>query len=448
MTTSRRNFVKAMATVGFAGTATANASAGEEHGAWLNIDRLPRPGEKVVPGEGQPYAEAAPWRRGEMELHFIYTGRGESAFYILPDGTTVVNDVGDLFVYDGKTLEPTQLDEIPWRPRADLLGGECVSRYIRRRTKTRKLDYLLLSHWHEDHFGAQWLRAKTLADGRKVCGMALLGEDFDFGEFFDNQHDDFGKYNSADDKRSLGMMRDFLARQAERGMTHERFRVGALNQIRLMHDPDGEFAQSFSIRNIAANGVVWTGRGEEVENCADAHFERIGRTHISQNELSMSLRVNYGKFAFLSSGDLNQNFLDAKGEKRNWEAICGRAAGKVTVCKSNHHGSWQSMSREFLAAVRADVYVSCIWHRRQLNYGNMPDLASPDFAPGGALVCPTCAPEWARVQAPGAAWWRNVAPTGHVVVKVAPGGGSYRVYILDSATEEDRIKYVYQSKPL
>ena len=71
-----------------------------------------------------------------------------------------------------------------------------------------------------------------------------------------------------------------------------------------------------------------------------------------------------------------------------------------------------------------------------------------DFTPGGALVCPTTVPEWARIQAPAASWWKNVAPAGHVVVKVAPGGGSYRIYILDSATEDMRIKYVYQSKPL
>lgn len=445
MASSRKKSLRGAA--GSAG-ATASVSAGGEPGAWLNLDRLPFPGQNVVPGEGRPYSEAAPWQHGELDLHFIYTGRGESTFFILPDGTTVVNDVGDLFVYDEKTLEPTQLDEVPWRPRADLLGGECVARYISRLVKTRKLDYLLLSHWHEDHFGAQWLRAKTLADGRKVCGMALLGEYFDFGAFLDNQHDAFGMYNSADDKRSLGMMRDFLARQAAKGMTHEPFRVGALNQIRLQHDPDGEFARIFSIRNIAANGAVWTGRGEKAKNYADVHFDQIGRTHIAQNELSMSIRMNYGKFSFLTSGDLTMDFIDKKGEKYSWEGVCGRAAGKVTVCKSNHHGAWQSMNRAFLDAVRADAYISCVWHRRQLNYGNMPDLASADFTPGGALICPTVAPEWARVQAPAAAWWKNVAPAGHVVVKVAPGGGSYRIFILDSSTEEARIKYIYQSKPL
>ena len=28
-----------------------------------------------------------PWKPGELELHFIYTGCGENCFYRLPDGT-------------------------------------------------------------------------------------------------------------------------------------------------------------------------------------------------------------------------------------------------------------------------------------------------------------------------------------------------------------------------
>ncbi|MBQ5875504.1 MAG: hypothetical protein IIW60_06495 [Alistipes sp.] len=27
------------------------------------------------------------WKKGELDIHFIYTGRGEAVFYIFPDGT-------------------------------------------------------------------------------------------------------------------------------------------------------------------------------------------------------------------------------------------------------------------------------------------------------------------------------------------------------------------------
>ena len=35
------------------------------------------------------------WKPGEMEIHHIYTGRGESNFMIFPDGTTMLVDAGD-----------------------------------------------------------------------------------------------------------------------------------------------------------------------------------------------------------------------------------------------------------------------------------------------------------------------------------------------------------------
>ena len=35
------------------------------------------------------------WQEGEMEIHHIYTGRGESNFMIFPDGTSLLVDVGD-----------------------------------------------------------------------------------------------------------------------------------------------------------------------------------------------------------------------------------------------------------------------------------------------------------------------------------------------------------------
>jgi len=39
------------------------------------------------------------WHEGEMDLHHIYTGRGESNFMIFPDGTSMLVDAGD---YDPK----------------------------------------------------------------------------------------------------------------------------------------------------------------------------------------------------------------------------------------------------------------------------------------------------------------------------------------------------------
>ena len=36
------------------------------------------------------------WSKGCLDIHFINSGRGECCFYILPDGTTLIVDAGEL----------------------------------------------------------------------------------------------------------------------------------------------------------------------------------------------------------------------------------------------------------------------------------------------------------------------------------------------------------------
>ena len=72
------------------------------------------PADKV----GEPYRG---WKSGELDIHFIYTGRGEANFYIMPDATTMLIDAGD----HQATVPMTD-------PKPDLSrrGGEWVARYI------------------------------------------------------------------------------------------------------------------------------------------------------------------------------------------------------------------------------------------------------------------------------------------------------------------------------
>ena len=64
-----------------------------------------------------------PWEPGALDIHQISTGRGNAGLYILPDGTTLLVDAGEMPV---KTAAHT-----PDRPDATRLAGERVVRYIR-----------------------------------------------------------------------------------------------------------------------------------------------------------------------------------------------------------------------------------------------------------------------------------------------------------------------------
>jgi competence protein ComEC len=78
-------------------------------------------------------AAASMWAQanGKLQLHFIDVGQGDGAILISPGGQTVAFDIG-----------------------RDMVGGSCdkpVAYYDQ--LGIRKLDYLIVSHYHEDRIG-------------------------------------------------------------------------------------------------------------------------------------------------------------------------------------------------------------------------------------------------------------------------------------------------------
>ena len=384
------------------------------------------------PEIGKPLAL---WRQGELDLHFVYTGRGENMFYRFPDGTTMVNDTGDFY-------RPKEVKNIPWHPRRDFLGGEVMARYLERHLSSPSIDYAVVSHWHTDHVGNPDLGCRTAKDGRRICGLALLGEKYAFKNYFDHQYPDLGKYGSED--KSLSMMREFLEAKKKEGLHCEKFRPGALNQIRLVNDKDGCYRNSFSIRNVCANGVCWTG-GEECVDYAAIHVKAAGKeVKINQNLLSMGFVVQYGKFRYWAGGDVSGFLKDADGRPFNYEAVVGKSVGPVTVCKTNHHAWKDAMVKEFVEEVKAAAYITNLWCPHHIQDCNMQHISSRKLYSGERLVFPTFVPELPKQKWPDAPWWRDIVPGGgHVVVRVAPGGETYKIYQLESKDESQRVKAVF-----
>ena len=368
------------------------------------------------------------WRPGELDIHFIQTGVGEQTFFIFPDGTTMLLDCGD--GYSEKYLK-----DIPRRPSADRLGGEWVSRYVQRLIPQRTIDYFLLSHWHGDHCGAPSLRTKTLPDGRKVCGIALFAEDFDIRHYFDHQWPRAGVYAYDADKRAMEMVREWISHMQRRcGMEPHQFKVGALNQIALLHDAEGRYAESFSIRNICSNAVYWDGVGGLV----DFAPEYIGNHPnlnggIYENSLSNAIRIQYGPFRAFFGGDI---------DFPTYEACLGRVVGSVDVCKTNHHACPSSMGAAFCASVTAKVYMSSVWGTSQITSANLVNMTSRNLYPGERIVMYGHMPDVKREHYAGRAFMKDVVPVqGHSVIKVAPGGKVFDALVLTNEDESMRILY-------
>ncbi|MDD4193617.1 MAG: MBL fold metallo-hydrolase, partial [Mangrovibacterium sp.] len=119
---------------------------------------------------GQPYKG---WEKGEFDIHHIYTGRGESNFLIFPDATSMLIDAGD--------WDPKDYDKMcELLPDSSRRSGEWIARYIRRVNPFKNhVDYLVVSHFHNDHIGDCTNKARRTT-GRNpdyvLTGIAETGE--------------------------------------------------------------------------------------------------------------------------------------------------------------------------------------------------------------------------------------------------------------------------------
>jgi hypothetical protein len=216
------------------------------------------------------------------------------------------------------------------------------------------------------------------------------------------------------------MMREFLDAKGKEGLRCEKFRPGALNQICLLHDAKGEYRDSFSVRNVCANGVCWTGKGEETIDYAAIHVKEGKSGKVNQNLLSMGFVIRYGKFGYWAGGDVSGYLKDANGVRFNYEAVVGKSVGPVTVCKTNHHAWKDAMVKEFVEEVKAAAYITNVWCPNHIQDCNMRHISSRTLYSGERLLFPTFVPGLAKQKWPDASWWKDIVPGGGHVVCCIP----------------------------
>ena len=385
---------------------------------------------------GKPYKG---WKQGEFDIHHIHTGMGEANFLIMPDGTSMLIDSGDMGPNDPEWERPVVFPPIP---DCEYHPGKHVAEYILRvNPNCEKVDYFMCSHFHDDHFGTATGGAEV-TQGRNpdyvLSGLAETGEYISFGKLYDRGYPDYNYPVVMEDVHldNYRKVVDYLVRA--KGTVQEKFDVGALNQIAMTHKPD-KYAGIFSIRNIAANGEIWTGNGMETVRYYDLNPENIS-DYQNENTKSLVMRIDYGPFSYYSGGDVAGKLLDENGDPVNIEAKAGEVCGEVDVCKTNHHAYKDAMTEEFVNAVNPDHYVSCawdIWHTQPVLMERM--LSRTD----GMIFHQFVWPEFLEGHKDASWYDRLYKDGGHIVVKAYDKGRSYKVYILDSSDEDMTVKAVY-----
>ena len=248
-----------------------------------------------------------------------------------------------------------------------------------------------------------------------------------------------------DPDTAMHMKRFYTYMQKHRGLEIEKFRLGATDQIVPLHHA-GKYP-SFSVRNICANGRIAYPDGR-IKDLFEAKKTQNPKK-LNENAMSLGMVFSYGPFRFYTAGDFSDKFRDPDGTVRFIEDDIAEVCGRANVAKINHHGH-NSMSRKLVAALRSQVYVSCVWDQLHNLPPCMELLSDRSIYPDDRIICPTIMPAERRAKDGDAAWMKDIAPDSfegcHVVVNVEKGGRRYSVSFLSAADESMTVRSVLHFK--
>lgn len=239
-----------------------------------------------------PLAKAAK----EMSVYFIDVEGGQATLAVSPSGQSVLVDTG-------------------WRG----YDGRDAARIVEAAKKAhiKKIDYVIITHYHRDHVG----------------GVIQLARKMKIGAFVDhgpNREDSkVTREDFADYQKTLAVAeRHVVAKPGDeipvKGMTVE------------ILTADGERAT-----NAAPGG------GQPNAACADA---KKREDDPSENARSVGTLFTFGSFRFLDLGDLTWN--------KELALVCpNNLIGPVDLYLTSHHGLFQSGSPQLVDAIHPRVAI-------------------------------------------------------------------------------------------
>jgi beta-lactamase superfamily II metal-dependent hydrolase len=398
----------------------------------------------------QPGQALPPWSKGMLDIHHINTGHGVSAFMVLPDATTLHVDAGELDPTDSRTQGPRNSKMHPNDRRP---AYEWIVNYIRQFHPAGTkgvLDYALISHFHDDHFGSLHQKSPMSASGRyRLTGITGVGELIPIGTLIDrgyvypfNMKSDSVRNaminhqgGGADAYRTMENYWAFEEAQAKKGMKVEMLQAGKSSQIQLKHQREA-YAQ-FRIVNIKSNGSIWTGEGTET-------FEYFPKGYMaSENPLSLAIRIDYGSFRYYTGGD-NPGVVDLGASKYNdTETPMAGVVGDVDVAVMNHHGNRDSQNEVFVKTLKPRIWIEQVWSSDHPGHEVLRRVTSKYLYAGDRDLFATNMLEANKNVIGSLIDQSYKSMDGHIVVRVDPGGLQYHVIILNDDNEQREVKAVF-----
>jgi beta-lactamase superfamily II metal-dependent hydrolase len=322
-------------------------------------------------------AAPAPESHKALQIYFIDVEGGQSTLFVTPEGKSLLIDTG----WPGNSGRD-----------ADRIAAAAKD------AKISKIDFVLITHYHDDHVG----------------GAPQLAAKIPVGTFID--HGENRETNSAGAQRVFAAYQELLA---SRKYKHITAKPGEVLPITGMQ-----------VRVVTADGQLierpLPGGGKENASCANAAKPPVD---VTENPRSLGTLITFGKLRILDLGDLTSD--------KEMELMCPmNKIGAVDIYVASHHGSPNSGSAVLVHAVAPRVAIMdngakkggsiAAWDTIEKSPG-LEDLWQLHFSEEGGSEHNVAAPFLANLQGP---------DTGNYLKVTALPEGSFDVF--NSRTRETK----------
>jgi hypothetical protein len=372
------------------------------------------------------------WTPGTLDIHQIVTGRGNAAFMMFPDGTTLLLDAGDAGDTDAEQ-----------RPDASRTPAQWIARYIRQMAGSgARLDYAVITHFHADHMGIVTGSEPLSTHGDyRLRGITEISEALPIARLMDRGWPDYQYLPPANDHMFTNYRRFVAENTAAGRLTMIGAQAGSRSQITQVRKPDPQLP--FEVRIVAVNDRVWTGKGDETK----VRFPALDSIPLredwpDENMCSVAIRIKYGRFDYFTGGDMAGYPVPGAAAWHDEETDVARAIGPTDVHVVNHHGSLEEENPFWLATLRSRVMIVPAWSPTHPSPDVLKRMLSPRVYPEPRDIFVTLFRD-ATKAATGARATQVASNDGHIVVRVERGGGRFWVLVLDDAAESYRVTSVH-----
>ena len=230
-----------------------------------------------------------------LEIYFIDVEGGQATLIVDPRGPSLLVDTG-WNDFDGRD------------------AGRIVS--AARAAGLKRIDYVLITHYHRDHVGGVPELARQIKIGTFV----------DHGPNMEDSDDTRKLY--ADYEKAIGQSKHLVMKPGDR-LPFKGIQVQILTAA-------GEHISS-----------ALPGADQPNPLCAS---EPEAKTDATENARSLGILVSYGEFRFIDLGDLTK--------RKEQELVCpNNLVGTVDLYLTTHHGLFQSNARAIVEALHPRVAI-------------------------------------------------------------------------------------------